>query len=66
MKEKERIVDLVAVGFEVDVKPELIVELPDDGTHHMGLSYKVYAARCGEFVITGHVFDDGNISITMN
>ena len=65
--DKQQIAAAMCKHINITVNPELVVEVPSDGTtSHMGVGpWKVWAARTGEFTLIAHDTGDGNPGIIM-
>lgn len=65
MLNKSEIAEIMSKKTGIEIKEDLVVLLPDDGTPgHMGSGHwNVYAARAGEFTVLAYAFDTGEVSV---
>ena len=67
MLDERNAAQLMTEEAGIEVNPDYVTKLPDDGTPgHMGSGHwDVYAARCGEFTVLLYYFEDGHYSVTI-
>ena len=61
----KEIAEIMSRELGAEVKPEVVVKLPDDGCPgHMGINHwDVFAARAGEFTILLYKYEDNTYGV---